>query len=111
MKRKERLALEEKMYDILSEKYRGAVVVNNTAIDYIRAMCDFVYDKRIVELLKEDIINNNDTEIHKQFEKWLQSNYEGYTYAKRIRQMDNKIMFYYIWGAIGWVLACFFAFN
>lgn len=111
MKRKERLALEEKMYDILSEKYHGAVVVNNTAIDYIRAMCDFVYDKRIVELLKEDIINNNDTEIHKQFEKWLQSNYEGYTYAKRIRQMDNKIMFYYIWGAIGWVLACFFAFN
>jgi len=111
MKRKERLALEEKMYDILSEKYNGAVVVNNTAIDYISAMCDFVYNKRIVELLKEDIISNNDTEIHKQFEKWLQSNYKEYTYTKRMIKMDNKIMFYYIWGAIGWVLACFFAFN
>ena len=111
MKRKERLALEEKMYDILSEKYRGAVVVNNTAIDYIKAMCDFVYDKRIVELLKEDIINHNDTEIHKQFEKWLQSNYKEYTYIKRMTKMDNKIMFYYIWGTIGWVLACLIAFN
>lgn len=111
MKRRERLALEEKMYDILSERYSGAVVVNNTAIDYIKAMCDFVYDKRIVELLKEDIINNNDTEIHKQFEKWLQSNYKEYTYTKRMIKMDNKIMFYYIWGSIGWVLACFFAFN
>lgn len=111
MKRKERLALEERMYDILSEKYKGAVVVNNTAIDYIKAMCDFVYNKRIVELLKEDIINHNDTEIHKQFEKWLQSNYKEYAYIKRMNKMNNKIMFYYIWGTIGWVLACFFAFN
>ena len=111
MKRKERLALEEKMYEILSEKYRGAVVVNNTAIDYIKAMCDFVYDKRIVELLKEDIISRNDTEIHKQFEKWLQSNYKEYTYTKRMVKMDNNIMFYYIWGTIGWVLACLFGFN
>lgn len=111
MKRKERHALEEKMYDILSEKYNGAVVVNNTAIDYISAMCDFVYDKRIVELLKEDIISKNNTEIHQQFEKWLQSNYKEYTYYKRINKMDNKIMFHYIWGTIGWVLACFFAFN
>lgn len=111
MKRKERLALEEKMYDILSERFRGAVVVNNTAIDHIKATCDFVYDKRIVELLKEDIINHNYTEIHKQFEKWLQSNYKEYTYTKRIMKMDNKVMFYYIWGTIGWVLACFFAFN
>jgi hypothetical protein len=111
MKRKERLALEERMYDILSEKYIGAVVVNNTAIDYIKAMCDFSYDKRIVELLKEDIINHNYTEIYKQFEKWLQSNYNEYTYTKRIMKMDNKVMFYYIWGTIGWVLACFFAFN
>lgn len=111
MKRKERRVLEEKMYNILSEKYSGAVVVNNTTIDHISAMCDFVYDKRIVELLKEDIINHNDTEIHKQFEKWLQSNYKEYTYTKRMVKMDNKIMFYYIWGTIGWVLACFFAFN
>jgi hypothetical protein len=111
MKRKERLALEEKMYDIINERFSGAVVVNNTAIDYVKAMCDFIYDKRIVELLKEDIINHNYTEIHKQFEKWLQSNYKEYTYTKRFIKMDNKIMFYYIWGTIGWVLACFFAFN
>lgn len=111
MKRKERRVLEEKMYNILSERFRGAVVVNNTAIDYIKAMCDFVYDKRIVELLKEDIINHNDTEIYKQFEKWLQTNYKEYTYTKRFIKMDNKIMFYYIWGTIGWVFACFFAFN
>ena len=99
------------MYDTLSEKYNGAGVVNNTAIDYISAMCDCVYDKRIVELLKEDIISKNNTEIHQQFEKWLQSNYKEYTYYKRINKMDNKIMFHYIWGTIGWVLACFFAFN
>ena len=110
MKRKERIALEDKMYGILIKKYRGALIVNNTAIDYVRAINDFVYNKRIVELLKEDAINDNDAEIYKQFEKWLQSNYEGYSYAKRIEKMENKIIAYYIWGAIGWVFACFLTF-
>lgn len=111
MKRKEIKVLEEKLYKILDEKYNGVLIVNNTSVDSIKAMCDFTYNKRIIELLAADIINRNDNEIHKQFEKWLNNNFSEYTYHKRISKMDNKIMFYYIWGAIGWVVACFLAFN
>ena len=105
MKRKERLVLEVSLYDIISEKYTCCVVVNNEAIDPIRAMCDFVYDKRIVELLKTDIVENNKEEIHKQFEKWLNSNYDNYRYKKIVCKLENKILWWYIWSVLGWIAA------
>ncbi len=105
MKRKERLVLEEKLYDIISEKYSGCVVVNNEAIDPIKANCDFAYDKRIVELLKTDIIEKNKGEIHKQFEKWLNNNYDKYRYRKIVRNLENKALWWYIWSVLGWIAA------
>lgn len=105
MIRKERLILEESLYDIISEKYSGCVVVNNEAIDPTKAKCDFVYDKRIVELLKTDIVEKNKEEIHKQFEKWLNNNDDMYRYKKIIRKLENKELWWYIWGTLGWAFA------
>lgn len=85
MTRKERKNLQDKLYDILNDKYNNysALVVNNTAVSPLATKVDFCYyNKGIVNLLMDDIIAENKTELYLAFEKWVKANWCNYTFDK-----------------------------
>lgn len=92
MTRKERKILQEKLYDILSEKYKieDALIVHNKSVCPFYSVLDFVYhNKGIIDLLRDDILSNNETEIFNTFEKWLKANFYKYTFSA-IRDKADK---------------------
>lgn len=107
MKRKERKLLQEKLYDILSEKYKteDALIVHNKSVCPLYSVLDFVYhNKGIIDLLRDDILSDNKTELYATFEKWLKANFYKYTFSAIRDKADKRYNLFWIYILIAyWV--------
>lgn len=93
MNRKERKQLQEKLYNILQDKYKieDALLVHNKSVCPFYSVLDFVYhNKGIIDLLRDDILSNNETEIYATFEKWLKANFYKYTFSAMRDKADKR---------------------
>lgn len=93
MKRKERKSLQEKLYNILQDKYKieDALLVHNKSVCPLYSVLDFVYhNKGIINLLRDDILSDNKTEIYATFEKWLKANFYKYTFDAMRDKADKR---------------------
>lgn len=100
MTRKERKSLQEKLYDILRENYNteNALIVHNKSVCPLYSVLDFVYhNKGIIDLLRDDILSNNKTEIYATFEKWLNANFYKYTFSAIIDKADKRCNLFWIY--------------
>lgn len=98
MKRKERKLLQEKLYNILRDKYKieDALLVHNKSVCPFYSVLDFVYhNKGIIDLLRDDILSNNKTEIYATFEKWLKVNFYKYTFGAIRDKADKRCNWYW----------------
>lgn len=107
MKRKERKLLQEKLYDILYEKYNSnnALIVHNKSVCPFYSVLDFVYhNKGIIDLLRDDILSNNEAEIYATFEKWLKVNFYKYTFNALRDKADKLSNWYWLYFFIGYCI-------
>jgi hypothetical protein len=98
MNRKERKQLQEKLYNILHDKYKieDALLVHNKSVCPLYSVLDFVYhNKGIIDLLRDDILSNNETEIYATFEKWLKVNFYKYTFSAIRDKADKRCNWYW----------------
>jgi hypothetical protein len=98
MKRKERKLLQEKLYKILRDKYKidATLLVHNKSVCPFYSVLDFVYhNKGIIDLLRDDIISDNETEIYATFEKWLKANFYKYTFSAMRDKADKRCNWYW----------------
>ena len=105
MKRKERKLLQEKLYDILQAKYKmdDALIVHNKSVCPFYSTLDFVYNnKGIIDLLRDDILSNNETEIYATFEKWLKVNFYKYTFNAIRDKVDKRCNRYWVFVLIAY---------
>jgi hypothetical protein len=105
MKRKERKILQKKLYDILHDKYNteNALVVNNKSVCPYYSVRDFVYhNKGIIDLLRDDILSNNKTEIYTTFEKWIKANFYKYTFSAMRDKAYKRCNWYWLYVLIAY---------
>lgn len=103
MKKKERRGLEDKLYDILKEKYNGPIIVQNVAVHPFHSLWDFSRTKGIVDLLYDDIYQDRNEPIYEAFERWITTNRCDYSFYGMQKKWSFEQIVTTVWFAI-WAL-------